>query len=354
MGRGEQPEMPIKTLKSPLVASGPVVLRLLVTATIVLQHTGALTSEPWYLTCDDIKEEFCLTDPECYECIAYWDAPDDDALAECFGSFDNGMDADDTSETCRISPAASCCFDSYTSTDCLGNSAYVEVSTCEIYAFAVLGGYEDCLGATSWTCGDGRGGGAVADYTDDVVLLADDDTGYTDGLLVGAVDDDAVAGDDGEEPPAATAATATSSSSPCAAKYDACDDDAECNACFTGRPVVDGKDAAFTECLDNEGYGDAADFCSAASASPCCYDLLSINDCLGNSAFKDYWVCIINESSVAVGQGECTTVTCSDSSTSVEGSGTSGVGRSSPSVVLSAVSGVGYLAAAAFLLGVLL
>lgn len=135
----------------------------------------------------------------------------------------------------------------------------------------------------------------------------------------------------------ATPARTTSEERPCSDEEIACDDDAECNECFAGWSAVDGGSAASTECLENQDYDDS---CSGASAGPCCYESLFANDCLGNIAFEEYMVYIINESSTAV--RECTTVTCNggDDGTSVSENGDdgtpsgddddSGVGSSSP------------------------
>lgn len=91
---------------------------------VALQHTSAIFSDdPWYETCDAIKEERCLTDPECYECLAWWDAPED-AFSECFGDHEAYWGYSDDSDTygttntdaytCGVSPAMLCCYISYT------------------------------------------------------------------------------------------------------------------------------------------------------------------------------------------------------------------------------------------------
>lgn len=73
---------------------------------------------------------------------------------------------------------------------------------------------------------------------------------------------------------------ATSSSNPC---DDVCLEDTECHECVGGDGEFD-HDTWSACLLDAEG--------SPCSAWPCCYDAANANDCLGNSLYVEYWLCI--------------------------------------------------------------
>lgn len=114
---------------------------------------------------------------------------------------------------------------------------------------------------------------------------------------------------------------AATSSAFCTAETAACNDNEECVGCMSGYYSVDGGPEAFVECLeDTSYYYDAADPCTSLAGTPCCSDLMSANDCLGNSAFVDFWVCYMNEFTDALGvSGECTaaSLTCDGSGAEV-------------------------------------
>lgn len=179
--------MPIKTLKKIFVASGPLVLFLLVTATMVLQHTGAICDAEW---------STCFDDEVCNECYYGWSESDEafDAHTECLDDYpdiDYGADID----WCFVYAASPCCKAAVSSNDCLGNSAFVEYHVCSLNYSTTSQEKGEC---TALTCNDGMGAVLAdddADTADDNAGTADDDAGEADADA-GAADDDAGAADD--------------------------------------------------------------------------------------------------------------------------------------------------------------
>lgn len=131
----------------------------------------------------------------------------------------------------------------------------------------------------------------------------------------------------------------TSSLSWCDAEYDVCYTNAECLECLQAWDDAEGATA--DECYGDYEY--AADSCSQLSATPCCYAEFFSNDCLGNSAFVEYWTCYIDKVSIAVGPGGCDDLTCDGG---IEG--TSGVRSTSPGAMLT-VPGLAFLTAVSIL-----
>lgn len=105
----------------------------------------------------------------------------------------------------------------------------------------------------------------------------------------------------------------SSSSSFCGAEINACIEDQECYECLTD-VSKDGDLDDFTQCYTD--FADFSDTCSIWTSTPCCYDVVSPNDCMGNSAFVDYMSCFVAESSELAGTEDCTL-----SSTSCNGFG---------------------------------
>eukprot|EP00752_Nemacystus_decipiens_P007160 g6412.t1 len=110
------------------------------------------------------------------------------------------------------------------------------------------------------------------------------------------------------------------SSPVCTAEATACNEDPECSECSTDWIQGSGAEGftdAFNDCLVHSGYYDPAEPCSLYIGTPCCYDALSANDCLGNSAFVEFWVCFIDDLREAGGlEEECTaaSLTCPEGS----------------------------------------
>lgn len=294
----------IKTLKQgPLVASGPLFLLLLATVTMKLQRTGASTSS------SDVCEAettACENDEECYQC--YFELRQEDvslynyeALIDCTDNRDEYYYFDleepcSSVEYLRVQP---CCYNSLSANDCLENSAFVDYWVCHINDRSErVAQVEECA-ITSLTCE-----AVVVDDTDE----ADDDASVIgdDGSVA---DDDAwgIVGDD-----ARTTVGGTTSSAVCVAEHTACSNDEECYECITDWYQGDDPADALVECIGNNDLGDMVDPCSYVTPTACCYDSLSANDCLGNNAFVEFWVCAGNNLS----QEECTTTsfTCSGGS----------------------------------------
>lgn len=96
----------------------------------------------------------------------------------------------------------------------------------------------------------------------------------------------------------------TSSTDTCS---DACFQDTVCYEC-----AFETDDEAFQECLEIFEYDVTSDVCSWIYVGrACCEDYASPNDCLGNSAFVEYNLCIINNYTFLEEGEECTALTCS-------------------------------------------
>ena len=192
--------MPTTTLKSPLVALAPLALFFLVTATVVLQHTGAITSSA--VPCL-AKISTCTDETECYDCMHDWVADGGEAWAECLENFEH-----DQFDICSAASITPCCYDFVSSHDCMGNDAFVDYWLCsaqELYGHA--GGGE----CTVFTCNHGDGEpaddeavvigddtGAVDDVADDDAGVADADAGGADDDPAGAIEDSGATGDDAD------------------------------------------------------------------------------------------------------------------------------------------------------------
>eukprot|EP00752_Nemacystus_decipiens_P007161 g6413.t1 len=288
--------MPIivkKTLKhGPLVASGPLFLLFLATVMITLQRTGASTSS------DLCSAEYaaCDNDEECDECISDWLFVDGgaDALNECLENFSALDPAEDVCTS--LFAGQPCCYDALSANDCLANSAFVEYWVCLMDYF--LEG--ECT-AASLNCPEGIGSEVVPDGTDDE---ADDDASVI-GDDAPVADDDAggvIVGDD------AAGYDSSTSSSWCPAETTACDNNPECYECMTEWALRDDAGEALSECVENS-YDHEVQVCVGWAATPCCIDSMSSNDCLGNSAFVDFWECYVSYLSDAAGMDEECTLT---------------------------------------------
>lgn len=166
--------------------------------------------------------------------------------------------------------------------------------------------------------------------TDDAVGT-DDDAAGTDRAV--STDEDA--------PVTYDAITSSSGYDTCPTEIDACSDNTECIDCITGYSVDD-----YNQCLSDYDYNfDGSDTCTYYWAAACCMASASSNDCLGNTAFVGYITCFANS---VLGEGECSTTTCSDG-VLVGAGGTSGVGSSSPSAMLTLFLGLAFLTAGSFL-----
>lgn len=174
--------MPVKTLKTYLVASAPHVFFLVVAAAmILLQQAGATTS--WTYPCL-AEDQACTDDEKCNECETTGDA---EAFLECTSNYER-----DTSGACTAHEATPCCIDFVHPNDCARNSAFVAFWLC---FFNDLGqtGSDPC---TTLTWSGLSGGEPQSD--DDVDIVGDDDTGVADDDGTGVANDDVtgVADDD--------------------------------------------------------------------------------------------------------------------------------------------------------------
>lgn len=87
----------------------------------------------------------------------------------------------------------------------------------------------------------------------------------------------------------------------CGEMASACRLDRTCQECRI--PANEQEQAAWEACLDKYGFRAT---CSALSATSCCFDELSANECLLNFAFKEYSTCRLE----AVSDNQCTTLSC--------------------------------------------
>ncbi|CAN0220273.1 unnamed protein product [Ectocarpus sp. 12 AP-2014] len=105
-------------------------------------------------------------------------------------------------------------------------------------------------------------------------------------------------------------ATSSLTSSVCSDESLACYFDSECEECATDYlGYVD----EFMECTTNF-ESDDWDICDFYSRLACCQDSYSANDCMGNSAFVEYYLCQANYASSRGEGGECSTLTCNSGS----------------------------------------
>lgn len=179
--------MVMKTFANGLVASGPLVLFLLVTATTVPQYANAVCDEEW---------DACFDDTVCNSCYYDWGEDYDfDAYHECFGDYpdiDYGAEID----WCFIYGASYCCKDesNINGYDCLGSREYVAHAICMTNNSVVSSHSDKGDGCTTLACNDGTVA-ALADLDDDNTDVAGDDAGE-DSDDAGAVGDDAGTTDD--------------------------------------------------------------------------------------------------------------------------------------------------------------
>lgn len=174
----------INTLKACLVASSPLVLFLLVTATTVSQHTDAICDDEW---------EACFEDAVCNSCYYDWAVEYDfNAYNECIADYP-AIDYGGEIDWCFVYGAGYCCKDeaNVNGDDCLGNHAYVEHSICNLN-YSVTSA-EKGEGCTALACNDGRV--AVGADVDDDSGVAGGDTGVDSGDA-DVVDDDSGTADD--------------------------------------------------------------------------------------------------------------------------------------------------------------
>eukprot|EP00903_Cladosiphon_okamuranus_P012425 g11641.t1 len=87
----------------------------------------------------------------------------------------------------------------------------------------------------------------------------------------------------------------------CGEEAATCQVDRTCLECRI--PATDLEKAAWDACLYKYGFGDT---CSTLSATSCCFDELSDNECLLNSAFTEYSACRLE----AISDSQCTSVLC--------------------------------------------
>lgn len=108
----------------------------------------------------------------------------------------------------------------------------------------------------------------------------------------------------------------------CGEKANECQLDRTCQECRL--PANDQEQATWDACINQFAFGAT---CSAVSATACCFDELSANDCFRNDAFVTYSTCLAE----ALSENECTSLSCGDietnafsSSSSPSSEGTSG------------------------------
>ena len=168
--------------------------------------------------------------------------------------------------------------------------------------------------------------------------IADEDAGVVVDDDAEEISDDAAAADD-DDTGDPLGATSSSASSACSDEYSACGDDEMCYECLTGWAEADGAQEAFDECVSNSDLNEE-DVCGWSSLTPCCVDSVSSSNCLGNSAYFEFWTCAVRD------QG-CTAITCDGTAFGDEV--TSDAASSYPSTKLTNVLGLPLAAVAPFL-----
>lgn len=101
-------------------------------------------------------------------------------------------------------------------------------------------------------------------------------------------------------------ATSSLTSSVCSDESLACSFDSECGECLTD---YYGYLDEVVECA-TYFESDDWDMCNAYSRVACCQDSYSANDCMGNSFFVEYYICLANYALSFGEGGECSTLTC--------------------------------------------
>lgn len=278
-------------------------LLLLATAAIALQHGAATTSSTTSLSCG-VEFQNCQEDKECDECGS--STENSDAYLDCRSTAAEGT-------SCASISVGTCCRAEASDHDCLGNENFVAYHTCIMNSLleectaldcSALGGNQDggiSDTRTSDTDDAADDGGDTIGADDDMDDAADDDGGETTGVdddvdTTGAsgADDYAVLGDtDGQ----------------CPVEAQACFDDEGCLECVA---LADFDSDEWVECWGQYTI-DGSDVCPYYTSSIiCCLDAQSPSDCAGNTAFVALYLCMSSELSLSLGQGECTTFTCSD------------------------------------------
>lgn len=76
----------------------------------------------------------------------------------------------------------------------------------------------------------------------------------------------------------------------------------------------DEEEAKWEACLGRYARYEATDPCSFLSATACCFDELSANDCVGDDDFVEYSTCVVQAVSLAqaVSQEGCASLSCQD------------------------------------------
>lgn len=109
------------------LASGPLVLLLLVNALMGPQHTNAATSSSEGC---NMKSHYCLSDPECLDCILL-SSSSTDAYFDCKHTYsDTSIGFGSDGANCDALQSWACCLDAVSSDDCLGNSFFAEYHLC--------------------------------------------------------------------------------------------------------------------------------------------------------------------------------------------------------------------------------
>lgn len=324
----------VLVIRMGIKAPGKLLL-LVATAAIALQHGAATTSSSTPFASLDCGPEVrtCVEDTVCGECAT---AVDTDAYLDCQTT---GIVS---SSLCADLSKGTCCLDAASPHDCLGNDLFVAYHLCLINVVIDGLGEEEC---TALDCSDVDVGG-VTDGTDD----GGDTTGYDDDTDDGADDggDTAGAGASGADDYASVTShdsvtSLTDADGQCSVESQACSDDEGCVECSNA--VLAGDE--WWECWEQYEL-DESDVCSFHTKSICCADAISANDCAGNTAFVELNLCVSSEVSLSVGQGECTTFTCSGDgvigdtedgadASGADASGAAGVGRSPSIAVLTLV-----------------
>lgn len=332
-------------------------LLLLATAAISLHHGAATTSSTTSLSCG-VEFQNCLEDTECDEC----NAPENfDAYIDC-------MNAAEEATSCALYSTSRCCRDAASDYDCLGNDIFVAYHLCMINLLeectaldcGALGGNEDGGISDTRTSGtyygpgdDGDATGSEHETDDGAAASGTDDYG-----VIGGTDDggDTTGSEEDTDDGAGSSGThdhgsLSDTDGQCSVEGQACFDDEGCLECTA---AADGFDLdEWTECLEQYVL-DESDVCAFYTKGICCADAQSPADCAGNAAFVALNLCMGSQASLSVGQGECTTFTCSgdgivgetDDGADASGgdaTGAAGVGTSPWIVVFTLVLGVAFL-----------
>lgn len=276
-------------------ASGTLLL-FLVAGAIVLQHGSATTTSSTESDECFSESEACLEDTECNECFLSG-GTNFDAYTDCLTA-DTGAAA----FSCAARSKLSCCLDFASDNDCLGNDIFVASQLCTVNTGAV----------------------DVIPGVDVEECVALDCTGIIDSMGEGLIGDDDDGADDGTDDLATNTTSSTEDEGIfCISETQSCAQDPECLECIS--PTTEDELNGLADCLaGNSTTESSALSCASRSASACCLDAASANNCLENDNFVAHQLCSVNSVSLNISVievEECAALDCS----AVDTSGDDGV-----------------------------